>query len=529
MTIRILMAVCLLVVSCRKKSSDSVTELKPKIGGTLIYAKNGPPVTLDPALTAETESTIPCDNIFDALVQVKLGTTGLAPALAKTWDISSDAKTYTFHLRNDVKFHDGSPFNAEAVLFTFNRQRNASHAFYQKGDKFEYWKNFSMGDVIKDIRAVNDSTVQFELREANSTFLYLISMDFLAIVSPAAMQKYGPDFEKNPVGTGAFRFVSWSTPDELVLEANLDYWDGRPYLDKLIFKAIGKSDLRLNKLLSGEYQMIESPPKERMADLTSNENIKLFKQPGVNIAYLAMNMNKKPFQDIRVRQAITYAINRDKLVKEVYGEFGRSAKNPIPPMLMGYNDEIRPTPYDPAQSKKLLADAGFPKGFKTTLWQLPIAREYMPDGAKAALLIQADLELVGITCEIKTAEWREYLEHMYRGDHDLGMMGWVADIPDPDNFFFPLLDKTVADQVPSNNIAFYRGEEMHQLLMKGKIVADAFSRAQIYKDACRIFNRDLPWFTIAHSQVVIPMQSFVMNFQPYGSYARKFHQVWLNN
>ncbi|MBL7996518.1 ABC transporter substrate-binding protein [bacterium] len=528
--IAVVLSVCALVlISCGK--SEKITDnanVKPKYGGTLVYTKNSPPVTLDPALTTETESTIPCDNIFDPLVQLKLGKTGIAPALAKTWDISKDGLVYTFHLRTGVTFHDGTPFNAKAVLFSFNRQRDPKHPFHQGGDKFEYWKNFSMNEMIKDINAVNDSTVQFTLSSANATFLYILSMQFTAIVSPDGMKKYGAQFYAHPIGTGAFHFVSWQSDDNLILAANTDYWDGRPYLDTLIFKAVNRSEERVSRLLSGEYDMIESPTPEKIAEIENDKNLKVFKQPGVNIAYMAMNMSKKPFSDERVRQAVVYAVNREKLVEKVYGEFGRPAKNPIPPMLLGYNEEIRFTPYDPEKAKQLLTEAGFPGGFKTKLWYMPIAREYMPDGKGTAELIQTDLKAVGIEAEIATYPWHEYLEKLYKGEHEMAIMGWIADIPDPDNFFYPLLDKTVAEIVPSNNIAFYKGEEMHQLLLQGKQATDLVTRSRIYRDACAVFNRDLPWFTIAHSVVIVPMQSYVMNFQPYASYARKFNTVWLN-
>lgn len=516
----------LVMGACGKSKNDGT--LAPKYGGTMVYTKNNAPVTLDPALTTETESTIPCDNIFDGLVQLKMGTTGIAPALAHSWDISKDGLTYTFHLRTGVAFHDSTPFDAQAVLFSFDRQYNAKNPYHFGVDKFEYWKNFSMDQIVKTVNALNDTTVQFKLFTPNGTFLYILSMQFTAIVSPTGMKKWGDQFYKHPVGAGAFRFVSWDD-EMLMLEANPNYWDGRPYLDKVVFKAVHEADQRLAKLLSGEFQMIESPSPDKISQLESNSAIKLFKQPGVNIAYLAMNMNKKPFSDIRVRKAIVYAINREKLVKEVYGEFGRPAKNPIPPMLLGYNDEIRPTPYDPEKSRQLLKEAGFPNGFKTTLWTMPIAREYMPDGKKAGEIIQKDLQAVGIETKISTFKWYDYLEKIYRGEHDMAVMGWIADIPDPDNFFYPLLDKTVADQVPSNNIAFYKDEGFHQLLLQGKIATDQLVRGKIYREACSIFNRDLPWFVIAHSIVIVPMQSYVMDFQPYASYARKFNKVWLNN
>jgi len=519
----------LMLAGCGKVDrAKNDSDAAPKSGGTLFYAKSGSAVTLDPAWTSETESTIPCDNIFDGLVSLRLGTTGISPALASSWEVSKDGLEYTFHLRQGVKFHDDTPFNAAAVLFSFNRQRDRKHPFYKNAAKFEYWKVFSMDKTIKDILALNDSTVKFILHQPNATFLYILSMEFVAIVSPTAMAKWDQEFTRHPVGTGAFRFVDWEENGTLTIEANPDYWDGRPHLDKVVFVSAMQASDRVSKLLSGEFDMIESPGPERMQELESNAKIKFFKQPGVNIAYLAMNMNKKPFDDIRVRKAIVYGINREKLVQEVYGEFGRPAKNPIPPMLLGYNDDIRPTSYDPAASKKLLSEAGLSEGFKTKLWTMSLSREYLPDGMKAAKLIQADLKEIGIETDIVTDDWKNYLDRIYHGEHELALMGWIADIPDPDNFFFPLLDKSVAESTPSDNIAFYKGEDMHEKLLKGKVVSDQVERGKIYKDACAIFNRDLPWFIIAHSVVIVPMQSYVMNFQPYASYARKFNKVWLN-
>ncbi len=510
-----------------KNNQDSTTALQPKFGGTLIYVKNNPPVTLDPAKTTETESTIPCDNIYDGLVQLKIGTTGTAPGLAHSWDISGDGLVYTFYLRPGVRFHDGTPFNAEAVLFSFDRQRYPQHPYHGTGDEFEYWKSLSMDKIIKEIQALNDSTVVFRLYEPNATFLYILSMQFLNIISPASMKKYENDFWKNPAGTGPFMMSSWSSDGTLTLTSNDHYWDGRPYIDKLIFKTGKKEEERVSQLIQGQIDMIECGNPDHIKTLAKDPSVHFFRQPGVNVGYLAMNMNKKYFKDLKVRQAVVYGIDREKLVKEVFGDFGRPAKNPIPPMLLGYNDEIRPTAYDPAASKRLLAEAGYPDGFRCTLWALPIIREYMPDGMKAAQIIQNDLKKIGIVTDIVSYEWNEYLDRLYAGEHDLALMGWIADIPDPDNFFF-MLDKTVADQKQSNNIAFYRSDEMYKLIRTGKTTTNQMERSRIYKEACSLFNQDLPWFVIAHSVVTVPMHKRVQNFQPYASYARRFNRVWID-
>lgn len=515
-------------LSCgpEKKTETTSQDTQPVYGGTFIYAKNGPPITLDPALTKETESTVIADNIFDGLVQQRAGKIAIDPCLAKSWDISKDGKIYTFHLRDGVKFHDGTPFTAGSVLFSFERQGNPKHPFHGKAD-FDFWRSFNMDNIIKSIKAPNDSTIIFTLTSPDATFLNILSMNFLQIVSPEAMKKFGPDAYKNPVGTGAFKFVSWNSDGSVVTVANENYWNGKPYLDTLIFKPIPNARERWQALKAGEVSMMSVPDQADLAEIQNTPGVKSSQQPGVNIAYLAMNMNKKPFDNLKVRQAIVYAIDREKLVKAVLSQLGRPAKNPIPPNLLGYNEEIRFTPYDPAKAKQLLTEAGFPNGFKSSLWTLPVSREYMPNGKLAAELIQADLKAVGIETDIVIPEFQEYLARRGNGEHELLISGWVGDVPDPHFFFYPLLDKTSAEQKPSNNAAFYKDPEMHDLIVKGKETFDPVERSNVYKKACEIFNRDLPWFTIAHAIAIVPMRDNVMNYLMHASSVRKFDKVWL--
>ena len=510
-----------------KKDSASGDNSKPEYGGTLIYAKNGPPISLDPAATKETESSVIVASIFDGLVEQQAGKAAINPALAKSWNISKDGLTYTFNLRSGVTFHDGTPFNADAVLFSFNRQKDPKHPGYTTRDAFEYWKNFDMDKVVRTIAAVNDSTVEFKLSKPDATFLNLLTINFAAIVSPEAVKKYKNDFYKNPVGTGAFKFSSWNDDGSVVCVAFENFMNGRPYADTLVFKPISDGHQRWLELKAGTVNMMSTPGQADLAEIENTSGVKMAKQHGINVAYLAMNMSKKPFTDLRVRQAIVYAINREHLVKEVYGQLGRAAKNPIPPVLLGYNEEIRFTPYNPEKSKELLKEAGFPNGFKTKLLSLPIVREYMPNGQLTAEFIQKELKAVGIEVEIVSYEWKEVLARRERGEHELALAGWVGDAPDPHFFFFPLLDKVNAKNVGSTNAASYKSEEMHNLIEKGKITFEPVERSNVYKKACEIFNKDLPWFTIAHSVSIVPMRDNVMDFVLHSSSVRKFDKVWL--
>lgn len=512
-----------------KKGTATLSEApKPLRGGTLTYAKNGAPITLDPALTQETESSVIVVNLFDCLVEQRAGRAGLDAGLARSWEISEDGLTYTFRLKRGVVFHDGTPFNADAVLFSIQRQRDPKHPYHGRGVNYEFWRSFNMDGILKDIQAPNDSTVVMTLFTPDATFLNVLSLNFMAIVSPTAVAKYGKDFYRNPVGSGAFKYVRWDPDGTVITAANEHYWNGRPYVDTLIFKPIPDARLRWTMLKNGEIDMMSTPDKADAPEIESSPTVKYSKQPGVTVSYLGMNMLKKPFDNLAVRRAIVYAINRDSLVEKVFGSLGRPAKNPIPPNILGYNEEIRFTPYDPDKSRQLLAEAGFPNGFKCSLWTLPIVREYMPNGKLAAELIQKDLRAVGIDVTIATFPWDEFLRRRGRGEHELTISGWTGDAPDPHFFFYPLLDRTSALTVSSTNAAFYTSVPMHDLITRGKTVADPVERSKVYKEACVLFNQDLPWFTIAHSVTMLPMRDYVMDFQLHSSAIRKFEKVWLN-
>ncbi len=511
----------------RDRGKKRKTREAAEYGGTIIYGKNGPPLTLDPALTTETESSIIVGNVFDGLVEQRAGKVAIDPNLARSWDISTDGLTYTFHLRDDVTFHDGTTFNADAVVFNFKRQSDPNHPYYKMAEKWDYWKNFDMDRIVRDVVAVDDTTLVISLHSPNATFLNLLSLAFMGVPSPAGIRQYGSEFYKHPVGSGPFVFQSWAEDGTVTLTAFENYYDGRPYVDTLIFKPVPDGRERWQQLKRGEINMMGVPDQADLPEIEKAPGIKIAKQPGINVAYLAMNMEKKPFSDLRVRQAIVYAIDREKLVKTVFANLGRTAKNPIPPSLLGYNDAIRTTPYDPDRARRLLTEAGLPNGFKCQLWTMKVTREYMPNGKLAAELIQEDLKKIGIETEIVIPEWRDFLDRRGRGEHDMSISGWVGDAPDPHFFFYPLLDKTIAEKKPSSNAAFYKGERMHELIIKGKETFDPVERSVVYKQACEVFNSDLPWFVIAHSVAMVPMAENVMGFQMHASSVRRFQKVWI--
>ncbi len=467
-------------------------------GGTLVYGKPKDAVKLDPQNVTDGESFDVTRHIFENLVQFVDEKTEVRPGLAESWTASKDGLTWTFKLRRGVRFHDGTPFNAQAVVFNFERMAYENNP-YHKGS-FSYWASFFNGypGILKKISAPDDYTVVIELTQPNAPFLSNLATSSFGIMSPESIKKYGDDIFKNPVGTGPFKFVEWVPNERIVLEKNKDYWDkGKPILDRVIFRTIPENSVRVLELEKGSIHIMHGFDTDQAVRIRQNKELTLYTQTGMNVGYLAMQTEKKPFDDRRVRQAINMAVNKQALVKALYGEFGNVAKNPMPPVLWGYADDVTEYPYDPERAKRLLAEAGYPNGFKSELWAMPVARPYMPDARKAAEAIQADLRRIGVETEIITLDWGVYLERTKKGDYNgLALLGWTGDNGDPDNFIFTLLG---GPSRKGNNIAQYQNPKVDELLIKAQQLTDQTERAELYRQAQRLIKEDAPWVPLVHS------------------------------
>ena len=478
----------------------------------LVMGRGGDSVGLDPALEDDGESFKVCDNIYDTLVGYKQETTELQPGLAESWEASQDGLTWTFHLRKDVKFHDGTDFDADAVVFSLKRQYVEDHPAHKVEGTFKYWKAMGMSDIVKDIREVDPHTLVIELKQPNAPFLSNLAMNFCSIVSPTAVRKYGVDFFKNPVGTGPFRFKTWIKDDRIVLERNPDHWRENPRLDRLIFRSIPDQSVRLLELKKGTIDGMDNLHPDFLSEIQGDQNLIFVSQPGMNVGYLAMNTDVPPFNDVLVRRAMNHAINRRSLVDNLFQGLAEPAKNPIPPTMWGYNDDVQDYGYDPVRAKGLLAKAGYHNGFQTELWTMTAPRPYMPHPLKIAQAIQADLDAIGIQAKIVTWEWGTYLNKVENGEHPTALLGWIGDNGDPDNFLYVLLDKSVAMSLPSQNIAFYRSDELHEVLIEARRVTDQDHRTALYRKAQEIVHRDAPWVPLVHTTQTAALQTGVRGF-----------------
>src|SRR5258708_621509 len=246
--------------------------------------------------------------------------------------------------------------------------------------------------------------------------------------------------------------------------------------------------------------------------MRATPSVEVLDQPGLNIGYLAYNTTKKPFDDVRVRKALNMAINKKAIIDAVYLSTGVAAKNPIPPSMWSYNDDITDDPFDPAAAKKLLSDAGYPNGFTTDLWAMPVQRPYNPNARRIAELMQADLAKIGVTAEIRSFEWGEYRKRLQNGEHMMGQLGWTGDNGDPDNFLNSLLGCNSA-HTDGSNIAKFCYPPFEELVAKAKSVSDQSERTALYRKAQAVFKEQAPWFTIAHAVQLKPVRKEVVDFK----------------
>ena len=491
--------------------------------GTLVYCAEASPETFNPQLvTSGISMDAGAVPVYNRLVEFKLGTTEIEPALAKSWDISPDGLTYTFHLRDDVKWHDNKEFkptrnlNADDVLFTFMRQKDKNHPYNKvSGGQYVYFDSMGLPDLIKEIRKVDDHTVVFELSKPEAPFLADLAMSFASILSAEyadAMLKNGTPEKVDlvPVGTGPFTFVQYQKDSRILYKANPDYFGPKAKLDRLVFSITPDAAIRYAKLQKGECHAMPYPNVADVERMKSDNNIVVQEMAGVNIGYLAYNMDKPPLDNLKVRQALNLAVNKDAIIKAVFQGAAEPAKNFIPPSMWGYNDEVKDYPYDPAQAKELLKSAGLEKGFTINLWAMPVQRPYNPNARRMAEMIQADWAKIGVTAKIVTYEWGEYLSRIRNGEHDAVLMGWSGDNGDPDNFYSVLMS---CDAVKSGqNYSHWCYKPFDDLLQQARIEPNHGKRVELYKQAQVEMHDQAPALMIAHSMVYMPVRKEVKNY-----------------
>jgi peptide/nickel transport system substrate-binding protein len=512
---------------------------------TFIFGRGADSVGLDPINVTDGESLRATRQIFDSLLRFEPGSFDVAPALAtEIPKPENGGLSYTLKLRDGVKFHDGTEFNADAVKFNFDRWRDTKNPYHKGGGSatsdFAYYASqfggFDDDSVIESVDVVDEYTVRFSLKEPLGPFVKNLTMSPFAIASPKAIKKNVDDFWQEPVGTGPYKFVEWEKDSQIRGEANDDWWGsslppsqgyGGPHLKQGIIKSIPDNTQRVAALTGNQLNGADGLVPDDVPTIEQQEGFKLEFRPPNTIGYLAMNNEKKPFDDPRVRQAFNYAINMPKLVEAVLGETGEVASNYMPSLLPFFNNSIEPYLYDPDKAKQLLKDAGA-ENLQTELWYMPIPRPYMPDAKSVAQIMQQDLKEVGVNAKLVTYEWGTYLEKTGQGDHTTCLLGWTGDNGDADNFLNVLLNSATATPTEASNVAYYKNPEVDKLLLKAQTTVNESAREDAYYKAQEIMHEDAPWVPIAYVKPPIGLQDAVQNFDPNPTSSEAFNPVTLS-
>jgi len=473
---------------------------------TFIWGKSGDADTLDINVTSNGEAWEVAAQIFNLLVRTKQGRTDIEPDLATSWSVSPDGLTWTFKLRQGVVFQDGTPWNAEAAKFNFDRWADEKNPYHVvQGFDYTYWKGF-MGDVFSEARVVDPYTLQIALKQPDGPLVYNLAIIAFAFNSPAAIKQYGAQgIGQHPVGTGPYRLVDWVRDDHITLDANPSYFrKGLPKTPRLVMRAIKDNASRLLALKAGEVNAIENPNADDVKTIQADPKFKLAVRPPFNTGWLRFNMNNPPFQDKRVREAVALAINRQAIVQGLYGEFGQVADQHMPPTMWGRGN-IKPVPYDPERARKLLAEAGYANGLSFDFWYLPFSRPYFPQPKEIATAVANDLGKVGIRTSLMTEDVAAYLRDRRTNKFPLFMIGWIGDNGDPDDwlgYFFPKYD-------PENAYLSYNNPAALELISKAKSVNNQAQRAKMYAQAEEMIMADYRDVLIAHAKLPLLMQQNV--------------------
>jgi peptide/nickel transport system substrate-binding protein len=503
---------------------------------TLVYAGSADPALLDPALISDGESFRVGRQIFESLVGAKLGGTKIVPSLSTSWSVSKNHLIWTFTLRKNVKFSDGTPFNAAAVCFNFTRWyhfpaplQNPSLSYYWN-TVFRGFANPAPGNpgpdksLYRGCKAHGQYSVSLILLRPSGSFLAAMATPMFGIASPTALKKYDADAgtvdatgvfhptgtfaTQHPIGTGPYMLQSWTVGSKLTLVRNPNYWGPKAKLARIIFVPIGDGAARLQALQSGEVQAFDNVDPTQFGQITGK--FKLYKRPPFTVGYIGINQSIPPMNNLLVRQALAYGINKDAVVKAFYGGVGSVANQFIPPSLFGFAKKGVPAyPYNPTKSKQLLQQAGLKLPVKVDFWYpTNVSRPYMPNPANNFQAFAADLNKAGFDVTAHSAPWRpDYRAGVQAGKDQLFLFGWIDDFADPANF----LGVHFGSETPQFG---FKNQALFDLLARADAETDLDRRTALYEQASIQVMKFLPVIPYVWAGFGIAFDSNVKGFIP---------------
>ena len=493
---------------------DNDSEGSGDVDGTFVFAASSDPASLDPAFAQDGESFRVSRQIFEGLVGTEPGTADPAPLLAESWESSEDGMSHTFTLKEDVTFQDGTPFNAEAVCVNFDRWYNwtglaASEAFgYYYNKLFKGYADSAADAVYKSCTPDGDYSVTIELNKPFAGFVASLSLPSFSMQSPSAMQEFGADevggsaeapqlseyAMGHPVGTGPYAFDEWAPGEQVTLKAYDDYWGEKGQIDEIIFRTIDDPTARRQALESGSidgYDLVGPADTKALED----DGFTMVSRPPFTILYLAFNQAVPELQDPKVREALSYAVDKDALISQVLPEGTEKAIEFVPEVVNGYNADVTTYDYDPEKAKALLAEAGYDESnpLKLTFnYPVNVSRPYMPDPEQIFTVLSSQLTEVGVETTPVSEEWVEYLDRTTgTSDHGIHLLGWTGDYNDTDNFVGVFFGQQSSEWGFDN-------PELFQKLNEARGVSNLEEQTALYEEINEMVAQFIPGVPLAH-------------------------------
>jgi len=457
----------------------------------LVVAQAADPKSLDPHASNDNPSARITSQIYNALVELD-DNMEVQPQLAESWE-QPDAKTIVFKLKQGVKFHNGEELKASDVKFSLERALKSPLVEHIVG-------------MINTVDVIDDYTVKVTTKEEFAPMLAHLAHPASFILNEKAVTEAGDSYASKPVGTGPFKFVSYAAGDNVTLAANEEYFAGAPAMKTLVIKNIVENSSRAMGLEAGEIDIAyDLDPMD--ADKVKNDaNLNLVEEDSLSNDYIGFNIEKEPFNNPKVRQAIYHAINRDQLIEAVYQGAGLAANSPIGPKVFGYSDTAKNYEYNPELAKKLLAEAGYANGFKTTLWT-----NDNPIRVQIAQIVQAELKQVGIDMAVEPVEWGAYLDGTARGEHEMFILGWVTITADADYGLYPLFHSS--NKGGAGNRSFYANPAVDKALDEARAKTDPAEREAAYKVAQELVQEDAPIMSLFYKKFNAGTQNYIEGFK----------------
>ncbi|MBF0239332.1 MAG: hypothetical protein HQM12_16650 [SAR324 cluster bacterium] len=477
-----------------KTSTSPTSQADYRYGGSLIFRTLDEVENMDPPRIESDTTYKLASNVFEGLVRYQGETNFIEPALAQTWEVSKDQLRWTFFLRKDVVFHDGSPVDGEAVLFSFQRQRDSKHPYFSKDFIYDY-----LYEEVESIQQTGKYSIEFKLKRPYSPFLHILTMPPAAIVSPKAVKLDPENFGKHPVGAGPFKVGEWSEK-AFVLEAFDKYWEGRPFVDRVVVQPANYLKAMLLNFRQGNLHLARGVTVNELLWVKGDSDILTKQVPANQVNFFMFNTKKEILKNKQVRRALQYVVRKDAMIRWLWQDSALPSDTIVPPNSWSFR-EPKHYQQDLDKVKTMLSQAGYPEGIELTLLA-PVLRE------EAWTFLQeyfiAACEKAGIHIKLQRIPFKEYVQELKKAEYDIVWVGWSVDHGDPDSYFTSLLHSKNAYDGNLSNLAYYKNEEVDKLMDNALVLTEPEQRKKLYFRIQEILEDDPPWIPL-----MVPKHSFL--------------------